>query len=136
MARLTFYDLANEDIKFLEMAVGGEERNFTSSMAPYIQNIVEKVLKQVVVSFVVPAKIPEDIPETHSLRRLYFFLKDVLPTYKIDRADINMLDGFYLDARYPGPSAYVVSKEAVEEAYDALIRIKKYTDKFIKTNSK
>ena len=136
MTDLTFYDFANEDLKFLEQAIGGEEKKFTHSMAPYIQGIVEKVLKHVVVSFVVPAKIPSDILHTHSLRRLYFYLLDVLPNYKIDRIDINMLDGFYIDARYPGDSAYIVTKGAVEDAYEALLRIKKYTDRFVKQNSK
>ena len=124
----SYYDFAHNDYLYLKDVDTSKPTSYNSFCA-LSQKTCERFLKHIVDQYVraediVSAKEKEDVLKTHSLRKLYTYLKQYLPDFVIDRNVLYMADSYYFAVQYPGDNAYFATKEDVDACDLALTACK------------
>ena len=116
-AGLSYFDLAENDYQFLRHdRDAGRVGNIMCSAA---QNICERYLKHIIDVYVQDTDTTK-VLQTHSLRVLRRFIREVLPDFQIRWNTVLQADGYYFSTRYPGNEAFIVDKEDVDECWEAV----------------
>lgn len=122
MARLTYFDFAENDYQFfMEDCKDGKVAN---AMTVIAQNTGEKYLKHLIDQFGSEGDSDErtSVMRTHSIRRLLNYLQREMQISipREVRRKIEMLDGYYFSARYPGDSSFFVTAEEIDSCREGL----------------
>lgn len=89
------------------------------------QQIAEKYLKGLLVFY------KKNFPKIHDLLELETLLLKIVPEIKEIHPDLEFLNRYYIETRYPGEYPQFTFKEA-REAYEKALKIKKFvTEKII-----
>jgi HEPN domain-containing protein len=83
------------------------------------QQIAEKLLKALLLFY------GKDFPKIHDLLALETSLLQIVADIKTIHHDLNMLNAYYIEARYPGDYPEFSWQDA-QEAFDAALRIKDF----------
>lgn len=96
-----------------------KERRVFAPACFHFQQMAEKLLKGMLVFY------KKSFPKAHDLVILTGLLEESVPEIKEYRKDIEMLDRYYIETRYPGDYPEFTLMEA-EQAYEAAMNIKKF----------
>jgi len=94
----------------------------------HFQQMAEKLLKGLLVYH---GKEP---PRTHDLIELETVIKDIEPNIENYKKEIDLLNSYYIETRYPGDFPEIVTHEA-KQAFNAAKRLKEFIEK-LKESSK
>ena len=130
--KLTYYDFALEDFKYLEDAYNCGLRY--SPMTSQAQNTAERFLKHILKEYVEGIEEDSEILRTHSIKKLYAEITQELPDFRLKRNCVAVINGYYFEVRYPGDSAFIASTADVEDCYAALIEIKEGVECYMQTH--
>lgn len=131
MGKLTYYDLADEDMKYLISNYQLGQR--FSAMTSLASNIIERYLKHILQEF---CTVSSDVLRTHSLNKLLNVLQEELPDFKLDKSIVLKANGFYFNTHYPGDDAFLANEEDVENTYEAAVYTKQKVDEFLNKHDK
>ena len=132
----TYFDFAEDDFEYFQFSYNaGIVANAMGAMA---QGICEKYLKHIIENYVKPDSYEENnerdnILRTHSLMRLARYLNENLPNFRVDRAKLRMIDGFYFTTRYPGEERIDVTKEDIEDCKIAIEECREQVCSYIRS---
>ena len=114
---LNYYDLAENDYQFLLYDYEhGRVGNILCSSA---QNICERYLKHLIDTECINIDTTT-ILHSHSLKVLRKFIKENIFDFECDWDKVMKADGYYFTTRYPGDDAFFVSKDDVDECWEAV----------------
>jgi len=88
----------------------------------HFQQMAEKLLKGLIISHEI------EPPKTHDLVELETVLKDIEPDLKDYEKDLDLLNSYYIETRYPGDYPEVNKNEA-KQASEAAKRLKEFIEK-------
>ncbi|GHU44942.1 hypothetical protein FACS1894111_12920 [Clostridia bacterium] len=98
-----------------------------NAMANIAQSICERYLKHIIAVYVKPNPDDKnayqknaDVLHTHSLMKLWNYLREVLPDFEVDRKKLKGGDGYYFTSRYPGSESFDVTCSDIEECREAV----------------
>jgi len=131
----TYLDIADNDYLFFCDIDETKPHNFNNYCAT-AQSICEKYLKHLVNEYCRPEndgeeKLRQDALRTHSIRKLYTYIKRAIPSCSMDFTSILKSDGYYFSARYPGDNYFDTTEEDVENCKNAVKSCKVEVEKFI-----
>lgn len=137
MALENYFDFAENDYNyFVNSANHGLVANMMAAMA---QNICEKYMKHLINEFYEPQTLADEkdlekILHTHNLNGLIKFLRNNLEVSfsKEAKTQMNVINGFYYNTRYPGDESFEVDKEDIEDCMKAITLCRKEIVEFIK----
>ena len=119
---ISYFDLAENDYQFLLQDYrSGRVGNILCSSA---QNICERYLKYVI-DTECTAVDTTNVLHLHSLKALRNFMKINIPDFKCDWSKVMQADGYYFSTRYPGDDAFMVTKDDVNECWEAVEYVRK-----------
>ncbi|MDP3697149.1 MAG: HEPN domain-containing protein [Candidatus Taylorbacteria bacterium] len=88
----------------------------------HFQQMAEKLLKGFLVYY------DKEPPRTHDLVELETIIKDIEPNIENYKKEIDLLNSYYIETRYPGDFPEIVADEA-KQAFDASKRLKEFAEK-------
>ena len=125
MAMISYLDFAENDYKYFMTSY--EHGIVANAMAADAQEICEKYMKHVIDKYFKPETEEEQTEYdihmlTHNLNKLMRFL-DQRMGLNFDRgvkAEMQIINGYYFTARYPGDESIEVTKEDLDVCADAV----------------
>lgn len=125
MAMTSYLDFAENDYKYFMTSY--EHGIVANAMAADAQEICEKYMKHVIDKYFEPETEEEQTEydihmRTHNLNKLMRFL-DQRMGLKFDRevkAEMQIINGYYFTARYPGDESIEVTKEDLDMCAEAV----------------
>ena len=125
MAMTSYLDFAENDYKYFMTSY--EHGIVANAMAEDAQEICEKYMKRVIDKYFKPETEEEQTEydihmRTHNLNKLMRFL-DQRMGLNFDRevkAEMQIINGYYFTARYPGDESIEVTKEDMDVCADAV----------------
>lgn len=125
MAMISYLDFAENDYKYFMTSY--EHGIVANAMAADAQEICEKYMKHVIDKYFKPETEEEQTEydihmRTHNLNKLMRFL-DQRMGLNFDRgvkAEMQIINGYYFTARYPGDESIEVTKEDLDVCADAV----------------
>lgn len=125
MAMISYLDFAENDYKYFMTSY--EHGIVANAMAADAQEICEKYMKHVIDKYFKPETEEEQTEydihmRTHNLNKLMHFL-DQRMGLNFDRgvkAEMQIINGYYFTARYPGDESIEVTKEDLDVCADAV----------------
>ncbi len=125
MAMTSYLDFAENDYKYFMTSY--EHGIVANAMAADAQEICEKYMKHVIDKYFKPETEEEQTEydihmRTHNLNKLMRFL-DQRMGLNFDRevkAEMQIINGYYFTARYPGDESIEVTKEDLDVCADAV----------------
>lgn len=114
---LSYYDLAENDYQFLLFDYeSGRVGNILCSSA---QNICERYLKYLINTECkdIDASV---VLHSHSLKVLRKFIKEHISDFECDWRIVMQADGYYFTTEYPGYDAFLVTKDDIDECWEAV----------------
>ena len=123
---INYLDLAENDYQFL--VVDYESGRVGNILCSSAQNICERYLKHVI-DVECTTVDTTHVLHSHSLKTLRNFIKANVTDFECDWSKVMQADGYYFSARYPGDDAFMVTKEDVDECWDAV----KYVRELVST---
>lgn len=125
MAMISYLDFAENDYKYFMTSY--EHEIVANAMAADAQEICEKYMKHVIDKYFKPETEEEQTEydihmRTHNLNKLMRFL-DQRMGLNFDRgvkAEMQIINGYYFTARYPGDESIEVTKEDLDVCADAV----------------
>lgn len=114
---LSYYDLAENDYQFLLFDYeNGRVGNILCSSA---QNICERYLKYLIDTECkdIDASV---VLHSHSLKVLRKFIKEHISDFECDWRIVMQADGYYFTTEYPGYDAFLVTKDDIDECWEAV----------------
>ena len=128
-----YYDIAINNLKYLEVTLGTEFYNDISIGA---QQVAEKLLKSVLEQlFPTTDSYVNTLLHSHNLRAIYTKICEVDSTLNLDRRDLSMLKDYYFDAKYPGDYFVTVSRSECEENLEIMYNVIEEVNKFRENNN-
>lgn len=129
--KINYFTMAENDYLFLKEDY--ERGRYGNVMCYCSQNICEGYLKHIIDVYVHDVNITE-ILRTHNIKNLRRFLKNTLPDFVINWADVLLVDGYYFAARYPGSEATITDREDTEECWNAVVETRKAVLTYLETH--
>ena len=125
MAMMSYLDFAENDYKYFMTSY--EHGSVANAMAADSKEICEKYMKHVIDKYFKPETEEEQTEydihmRTHNLNKLMRFL-DQRMGLNFDRgvkAEMQIINGYYFTARYPGDESIEVTKEDLDVCADAV----------------
>ena len=114
---LSYYDLAENNYQFLLFDYeNGRVGNILCSSA---QNICERYLKYLIDTECkdIDASV---VLHSHSLKVLRKFIKEHISDFECDWHIVMQADGYYFTTEYPGYDAFLVTKDDIDECWEAV----------------
>jgi len=96
-----------------------EGRGFPAPACFHFQQMAEKSLKALLIFYNV------EFPKIHDLIVLAMLFEPILPEIKEYKTELNFLNNYYIETRYPGDYPEFTLKEA-QEAFEAAVKIKEF----------
>ena len=128
--RFDYYHYAEEYYRYLKVIMS-EVPDFSSNrIAALEQETCEKYLKHVIYTSLGRDALM-NVVHTRSLHRLLEYIKENLPTFKINQNLLLQTEGFYPYVIYPCKGAFNVGKDEVLKAFDAVEEAKKAVDRYV-----
>ena len=132
----SYLDFAENDFLFLQSVDISNTYGFNTFCA-LSQKVCERYLKHIVDIFVQPTDIvaekeKQDIIRTHSLRKLYNYLKVNVPQFNIAPTELYKADSYYFSVQYPGDQSFFATKEDVDACMEAVLACRQAVKVFTK----
>lgn len=124
----SYYQLAKNDYLFLQSAKGSKLYN---NIAIQSQQVIEKYLKHLVYTFSIEHNEALRALKSHSLVKLNSILLETGIDLELSRGDLAILKDYYYDAKYPGDSFIIVSKEDAEHALYVVEEVKSKIENYL-----
>lgn len=96
-----------------------EERGAPAPVCFHSQQMAEKCLKALLLFY------GKEFPKIHDLIVLAALIEPIAPEIREYKQELELLNGYYIETRYPGDYPEFTWKEA-EEAFKAAIKIKEF----------
>lgn len=130
LSNYSYYDIAMNDFKYLQFAIGMKDKDFYNRNAILCEQVVEKLLKHIVQNFC----FKEDytvLLKGKNLVKLYKAIVDEEIEIKISKDMLRTLKDYYFDANYPGDNFILVDEDELNEAYEFTKEVVEKVFKFL-----
>lgn len=124
----SYYQLAKNDYLFLQSA---KDSKLYNNIAVQAQQVVEKYLKHLVYTYSIDHKESLRALKSHSLVKLNSVLLESGIDLDLSKGDLAILKDYYYDAKYPGDSFIVVSKEDAAHALYVVEEVKNKVENYL-----
>lgn len=137
MAMTSYLDFAENDFKYFSHSY--ESGFVANAMAANAQEICEKYMKHLINTYFVPETEQEQtdfdtIMRTHNLMKLIRFLETNMNLHFPNgtKRDMQIINGYYFSARYPGDESIEVTQEDLDLCAEAVKNCRTAIFDFIK----
>lgn len=122
----SYYEIALDNLDFLEDSLASKHYNVLSSMA---EQIAENMLKSVLILEVVEAAL---VLKSHHLRNIYVKIQEAGIDLGLDNGYLSSLKDVYFETKYPGENyinvRYKDCAEYIKTMYDVVLAVNTYRE--------